>query len=330
MVLFNSRLSLTSLPTPLEALPTLSRQLGVELWIKRDDLTSPAGGGNKVRKLEFLLADANSRKATAVITLGAVQSNHCRQTALLAAKLGHEAHLVLIGEEPIDRQGNLLLDTLSGATLHFGARTLEEGRAIAQQLMETLRASGKEPYLIPYGGSDPIGVQGYVAAWAELQEQAQARSLSFDCIVHASSSGGTQAGLLVGQQVYGGSGQVIGISVGPPATTLAREVAALAGQTAQAIGLDSFSLSSAPIILDQYIGPGYALLDETTYAAIRRLAQTEAILLDPVYTGKAFTGFLRLASEGRLGKRALFWHTGGAPALYSYADQLTSSQPAAA
>ncbi len=330
MVLFNSKLSLTSLPTPLEALSVLSRQLGVEVWIKRDDLTSPAGGGNKVRKLEFLLADALAHQATAVITLGAVQSNHCRQTALLAAKLGCEAHLVLIGEEPSARQGNLLLDSLSGATLHFGAGTLEEGRANAQQLMATMLEHGKIPYLIPYGGSDMIGVQGYAAAWAELQAQVQARSIVFDCIVHAASSGGTQAGLLVGQQLYGGAGQVIGISVGPPATTLARDIAALAGQTAQAIGLDSFSLSSAPIILDQYIGPGYALLDEATHAAIRRLAQTEAILLDPVYTGKAFTGFLRLASEGRLGKRALFWHTGGAPALYCYADQLTSSQPAAA
>lgn len=322
MVLFNSRLSLTSLPTPLEALPILSHQLGVELWIKRDDLTSPAGGGNKVRKLEFLFADAGAHKATVVITLGAVQSNHCRQTSLLAAKLGYEAHLVLIGEEPTARQGNLLLDNLSGATLHFGARTLEEGRAIAKQLMVSLRALGKEPYLIPYGGSDPIGAQGYVAAWAELQEQAQARSLSFDCIVQASSSGGTQAGLLVGQQVYGGGCQVMGISVGPPAATLQREVAALAGQTARAIGLDSFTLPSAPTVLDQFIGPGYALLDEATRAAIRQLAQTEAILLDPVYTGKAFAGLLWLASEGRLGKRALFWHTGGTPALYNYADQL--------
>jgi L-cysteate sulfo-lyase len=316
---FHSKLSLSVLPTPLERLPRLTNKLGVEVWIKRDDLTSSAGGGNKVRKLEFLLAEAVEAGSQTIITLGAVQSNHCRQTALLAAKLGLERHLVLIGEEPPHHQGNLLLDELSGAILHFVTDHHQAVEAVAS-LKESLEHNGKNVTLIPYGGSNALGVQGYVQAWQEMHEQAQARQLSFDSIVLSSSSGGTQAGLLLGQQLFAGHGSIIGISAGPTASQLKEGIKALIRQTAAC--LEASFVDVEPQVEDAYTGPGYALLDDRTIEAIRHMAQSEAILLDPVYTGKAFAGLLAMAREDRLGKCVLFWHTGGSPALYPYGDQL--------
>ncbi len=318
----SNKLNLTSWPTPLEPLSNLSRALGIDLWIKRDDLTSPAGGGNKVRKLEFLLAEAIKQKARAVITIGAVQSNHCRQTSLLARKLGMEAHLVLVGETPSRREGNLLLSWLGGAVFHFGSRNSEEGQANLQRIAQELEELGKRPYLIPYGGSNCLGVQGYMAAYEELQEQAGIRGISFDWIVHSSSSGGTQAGLLLAQEASGGSEKVIGISAGPPAADLVANITALIRDTAELLAVPSTQTTAGILIQDEFVGPGYAVLDGPTEDAMRILAQEEAILLDPVYTGKAFAGLLALARTHQVGGRVLFWHTGGIPALYSFADAL--------
>lgn len=318
----SNKLNLTSLPTPLEPLSNLSRALGIDLWIKRDDLTSPAGGGNKVRKLEFLLAEAVSQAARAVITIGAVQSNHCRQTSLLARKLGMEAHLVLVGETPSRPEGNLLLSQLGGAVFHFGSRDFEEGQANLQRITQELKELNKRPYLIPYGGSNRLGVQGYMAAYEELQEQARIRGISFDWIVHSSSSGGTQAGLLLAQEIIGGNEKVIGISAGPCAADLITNITTLIRDTAQFLAVPSTLTTAGILIRDQFVGPGYAYLDGKTVDAIRIMAHQEAILLDPVYTGKAFAGLLVLARTHQVGGHVLFWHTGGIPALYSFADAL--------
>ena len=318
----STKLNLTSLPTPLEPLSNLSRALGIDLWIKRDDLTSPAGGGNKVRKLEFLLADAVGQAARAVITIGAVQSNHCRQTSLLARKLGMEAHLVLVGETPSRPEGNLLLSQLGGAVFHFGSSDFEEGQANLQRITQELKELDKRPYLIPYGGSNSLGVQGYMAAYEELQEQARIRGISFDWIVHSSSSGGTQAGLLLAQEVIGGNEKVIGISAGPCAADLITNITTLIRDTAKLLAVPSTLTTAGILIRDQFVGPGYALLDGKTVDAIRILTRQEAILLDPVYTGKAFAGLLALARTHQVGGHVLFWHTGGIPALYSFADAL--------
>lgn len=318
----SNKLNLTSRPTPLESLSNLSQALGIDLWIKRDDLTSPAGGGNKVRKLEFLLAEAVSQGARAVITIGAVQSNHCRQTSLLARKLNMEAHLVLVGEPPSRCEGNLLLSQLGGAVFHYGSRDSEEGQAEIQRITQELRESDKRPYLIPYGGSNHLGVQGYMAAYGELQEQVRILGISFDWIVHSSSSGGTQAGLLLAQQVIGGSEKVIGISAGPCAADLITNITTLICDTAKFLAIASTHTTASILIRDQFVGPGYALLDGKTVDAMRILARQEAILLDPVYTGKAFAGLLALVRTHQVGGRVLFWHTGGIPALYSFADAL--------
>jgi len=318
-----SRVSIAHLPTPLEPLPRLTARLGgPKLWIKRDDQTGLATGGNKARKLEFLVAEALARGADTLITAGAAQSNHARQTAAAAARFGLGRVLVLRGGEPPQVQGNLLLDRLLGAEARWaGDLPLPEAMA---QVTEELRAAGRRPYAIPYGGSNPVGASGYVAAIEELLAQCAERDMHFDHVVLASSSGGTQAGLMVGGRALGYKGRILGISVDPRAEALTHTLAGLATATADYLGL---RLAFAPedfAVNDDYLGGGYGVVGDLEREAIRTMACTEGVLLDPVYTGRAFGGLLDLIRRGVFGpdERVLFWHTGGTAGLFGYGDKV--------
>jgi D-cysteine desulfhydrase len=312
-------------PTPLHPLPRLSTDLDVELWIKRDDLTGLAFGGNKTRKLEFLVGDALARGADTLITSGAAQSNHCRQTAAAAARAGMECHLALGGEDPGTREGNLLVDDLLGAHLHW-CGSARKGETVPS-IVDELRARGRSPVVVPYGGSNPIGARGYVHAAAELGEQCDARSVHFDAIVFASSSGGTQAGLCAGLARADLSARVIGVKIDPepgPNGDLRDEIDALIGALD---ATDGATTGSTGEVVDEFAEPGYGVVTARERDAVHRLARSEGVLLDPVYTARAFAGLLTMVGDGRLppGARVLFWHTGGTPALFPYADRLRSS-----
>lgn len=324
------RTDLGFFPTPLHPLDRLSQELGgPRLFIKRDDQTGLALGGNKVRKLEFLLGEALAKGCDTVITAGAAQSNHCRQTAAAAAALGLGCHLVLGGEAPAAPNGNLLLDQLLGATVHWAGEN-RKGETIPA-LAGDLRREGLTPAVIPYGGSNAVGARGFVAAMAELRDQIAAGAEPPTHIVFASSSGGTHAGLVAGAILVGLDVEIIGIGIdklGPREgaslagyiLTLVREVLADAGSEAP-VGAEAVILDPA------YTGAGYGVVGDLERGAIARLACTEGILLDPVYTGRAFGGLMDLVRKGRFAAddRVLFWHTGGAPALFAYADDLASA-----
>jgi len=317
------RVGIAHLPTPLEEMPRLSRALrGPRLFIKRDDQTGLATGGNKTRKLEFLVADALAQQATTLITTGAAQSNHCRQTAAAAAKFGMRAVLVLSGEPPDDWTGNLLLDTLLGAEVRWTRG--REREDVMAEVAEEERIAGRVPYVVPYGASNAIGAMGYVAAMAELMEQLAERSLQVQRIVFPSSSGGTQAGLVVGAKAFGFSGRIEGISVDKTRPVLRETVLRLAAKTAARVGLRSTFTPMDLTIRDEYLGGGYGIMGDAEREAIRLVAQTEGILLDPVYTGRAMAGLIDLVHQGvyRPGETILFWHTGGIPALFAYRDEL--------
>ncbi|MBF8281662.1 MAG: cuyA [Anaerolineales bacterium] len=318
------RLPIAHLPTPLEPLPRLSTELGPRIFIKRDDQTGLAGGGNKTRKLEFLVADALAapRKADTLITVGAPQSNHARQTAAAAAKFGLRCILVLRGDAPPDTTGNLLLDHLLGAQVIWsGKRSREE---VMEEVAEEEKAAGRHPYPVPLGGSTPLGAAAYALAMVELKEQMEANNLSFDRIIFASSSGGTQAGLVVGAGLTGFRGEVSGISVDEDLETLRSTVARIATETATLLGQPrAYSPQDISANTD-YLGAGYAIMGKPEREAIELFAQTEGILVDPVYTGRAAAGMIDLIRRGVIGKQEtiLFWHTGGTPALWAYAGQL--------
>ncbi len=318
------RIVLAHLPTPIEPLPRLTKLLqGPQFFIKRDDLTGLGLGGNKTRKLEYLAADALAQGCRTLITTGAVQSNHCRQVAAAAARLGLGSILVLAGEDPGSRQGNLLLDELSGAKLIFVPK--EERDQRLQQAFTQAEENGMQPYLIPYGGSNPVGVQGYIQAMQELQDQ----NLQPDWIVLASSSGGTQAGLVLGAEQTGFPGRILGISVDKPADELTQTIMALANQTAAWLGIDKKIESEDVLVNDAYCQAGYGILQPVEAEAIRLFARTEGILLDPVYTGRAAAGLIDLIRKGFFSpnETVLFWHTGGIPALFAepYASALLGS-----
>ncbi|MEL7627085.1 MAG: D-cysteine desulfhydrase family protein [Anaerolineaceae bacterium] len=308
------RLPLAHLPTPIEALPRLTRILGgPQLYIKRDDLTGLGMGGNKTRKLEYLAADALAKGAKTLISTGAVQSNHCRQVAAAAAKLGLGCQLVLAGEEPVEAQGNLLLDKLSGAQIFYTSKVNRDHEL--QQQYTQAEQDGLKPYLIPYGGSNPIGALGYLNAMRELQEQ----ELEPDWIVFASSSGGTQAGMILGAHLTGFKGRILGISIEFDSTHFSAQIADLVKQTAQELG---YGWSVAPeevLVNDHYCSAGYGVLTQAEIEAVNIFASEEGILLDPVYTGRAAAGLLDLVRNGffKPNEKVLFWHTGGTPALFA-------------
>jgi len=318
------RIVLAHLPTPIEPLPKLTKLLqGPQLFIKRDDLTGLGLGGNKTRKLEYLAANALAQGCRTLVTTGALQSNHCRQVAAAAARLGLGCILVLAGEDPGIRQGNLLLDELSGAKLVFVPK--EERDQRLQQAFAQADEDGMQPYLIPYGGSNPVGVQGYIQAMNELQDQ----NLQPDWIVLASSSGGTQAGLVLGAKQTGFPGRILGISVDKPADELTQIIMALANQTAARLGIDKKIESEDVLVNDAYCQAGYGIFQPAEVEVIRLFARTEGILLDPVYTGRAAAGLIDLIRKGFFSpdETVLFWHTGGIPAVFAepYASALLGS-----
>ena len=308
------RLELAQLPTPVQAMPRLSAHLaGPHLFVKRDDQTGLAFGGNKTRKLETLCAAAKTENADTLLTAGAIQSNHCRQTAAAAAHLGMACTLILVGQAPSTPTANLLLDGLFGADLRWTNK--ERRDEDLQKAFEETEAAGGKPYLIPYGGSNPIGAAAFVYALEEMLQQGQRP----DWIVLASSSGGTQAGMIAGARLLGYEGKIVGISVEERAADLRPRIAHLAMETASLLG-EKTSLAEKDILVnDDYLGKGYALMGEAEREAIHLFARLEGLLVDPVYTGRAAAGLIDLVRKGHFnkGESVLFWHTGGTPALFA-------------
>jgi len=313
-------------PTPLIELRRLSAALGgPRILMKRDDLTGLALGGNKTRKLEFLLGEALSRKCDAVITGGAMQSNHCRQTAAAAAAVGLECHLALGGEPPVFPEGNLLLDRLFGATVHW-CGGCGKGERIPE-IAEELRLQGRTPYIIPFGGSNAVGAMGFVAAIAELKAQMSAQNMGIDHIVLPSSSGGTHAGIAVGVDVFGLALNVIGIGIdrgSPGEPSYESELATLANQVSEKLDVDPKYTAGAFRMRYEYFGAGYAAIGDPEREAIRLVGAYEGILLDPVYTGRAMGGLIDMIRRNEFAAHdaVLFWHTGGIPAVFTHAKDL--------
>ncbi|MBN1887603.1 MAG: D-cysteine desulfhydrase family protein [Thermoflexales bacterium] len=320
------RIHLAHLPTAIEPLPRLGAYLGgPQLFVKRDDQTGLASGGNKARKLEFLLADAQVQGADTLITAGAAQSNHARQTAAAAAQVGLGCVLVLCqplaGSRP---QGNWLLDKLLGADIRWVADKSQFAPAM-EDVAGELRARGHTPYIVPYGGSSPTGAAGYVAAMEEIVGAGLTPAPPYDHIVFASSSGGTQAGLAVGARALNYQGRLLGISVDEAADVLQARVARLATATAAQLGLNlNFEPGEIQVNAD-YLGGGYGVMGELESEAIGLSARFEGLLLDPVYTGRALGGLIDLLRRGafRPDERVLFLHTGGLPALFAYNEQVS-------
>lgn len=324
------RESLGFFPTPLIELTKLGHKLdGPRIFMKRDDNTGLALGGNKTRKLEFIIADALAQGADTIVTAGAAQSNHCRQTAAAAASLGLECHLVLGGTEPEKFDGNLLLDKIFGCNIHWAGKN-RKGENIPQ-LVEQLKSEGRNPYIVPYGGSNELGALAFVEALNELEKQRQSINVSFTHIIFASSSGGTHAGLMLANKILHSPYLIMGINIDKGETDRVpfnQYIVELANSTAKLINED-YTFTDADLKLNSdYVGEGYGVIGTLENDAISLTAQTEGILLDPVYTGRAMGGLIDMIRSGEIKKTdsVLFWHTGGAPALFAYSDGLDANQ----
>lgn len=318
------RFHLAEFPTPIQYLDVLTKKYnGPAIYMKRDDLTSLGMGGNKTRKLEFLIGDALEQDKDTLVTAGGIQSNHCRLTAAAARKAGLDCHLVLNGTPPEIPNGNLLLDRIFGAKIHFCDRKDRDERLL--QVADELAEAGRNPYVIPVGGSNSIGSVGYVNAMLELANQMADMDITPDAIVFATSSGGTQAGLALGAKITRFKGDVLGISIDqtldgsdpfPPI------LAKITNATAERIG-SAVRLTASDFSLNcDYLGAGYAMPGDLEFNAIRDLSLHEGILLGPVYTARAMGGLLDLIQKGYFTKKhtVLFWHTGGTPELFAWAD----------
>jgi L-cysteate sulfo-lyase len=322
-----ARLRLAHLPTPLEHLPNLSHSLGgPEIWIKRDDCTGMSTGGNKTRKLEFLLAEARALKADIVLTQGATQSNHARQTAACAARLGLACHLLLEDrtlrtDHDYTESGNVLLDHLHGASIERCAANPDMNGEL-ERVAARLRAEGRRPYLIPGGGSNPVGALGYVNAALELITQANDAGLLLHHVVHATGSAGTQAGLIAGLAGIRSGVPLLGIGVRAPREKQEDNVFKLACATAKLCGIEGAVAREHVVANCDYVGPGYGVSTEASIDAIRTLARLEGILLDPVYSGKAMAGLIDLTRKGffKKGQNVVFIHTGGSVGLFGYVN----------
>jgi L-cysteate sulfo-lyase len=323
-----ARYRLAHLPTPLEPLARLQEELGggPRLFIKRDDCTGLALGGNKTRKLEFLIADALAAGASAVVTEGGLQSNHVRQTAAASARARLACHLVLDHRVPIDRKtyrtgGNMLLDRLLGATVHVCGPNETRAQRV-ERLAADLRARGETPYLIPAGGSNGIGALGYAALMGELAGQAAAQGLAIDHVLVASSSGGTQAGLIVGAALAERSPAIIGVDIDGEPDELRGKVREVAAACAARLGLSRPFSAASVEIAEGYAPEGYGVPNPGMIEAVTLLARLEGILLDPVYTGKAMAGLIDMIGAKRFDRHetVVFIHTGGMPALFAYED----------
>jgi L-cysteate sulfo-lyase len=319
------RIALGACPTPLVPLERLSRELGRPVLLKRDDILGPAGGGNKTRKLEYLLAEALARGATRVVTVGGVQSNHARLTAAAARMLGLEPHLLLLGTPPEDATGNLRLLQLLGATLHFVPPGPMGSRPCGfDELDDHVRRLAAERvgrhYHVPMGGSTGLGALGYVRAALELEAQAHEAGVADAWVVLAAGTGGTLAGLLAGLRLTGSSLRPMGIDIGSFWDDFPALVHRIADDACRLLGAElDLEPDEVPLVESAYVGPGYGVPTTEGQEAARRLARGEGVLLDPTYTAKAFAALLDLHAGHRLGtdEPVIFWHTGGLPGLFA-------------
>lgn len=328
------RVHLGHQPTPVEAMPNLSAQFdGLRLYVKRDDCTGLAFGGNKVRQLEFYMGEAQAQSADTILITGAVQSNFVRLAAASARTLNMACHVQLeervARHDPLYRNsGNVLVDHLLGATVHSFQDGEDEAGADRrlEELAGQIRRERHRPYVIHLSpGHKPLGALGYVVAAREFLAQAQDQNLTVDEIVVPSGSGATHAGLLFGLRALGSSISVYGICVRRSAKDQHERIAARCREIAELLGLVC-PVPETDIHLDEtHLAPGYGCLNKATLSAILQAARTEALILDPVYSGKAMAGFLERASRARTGRHLLFWHTGGTPAVFAYGDDLSSA-----
>ncbi|MCW5699240.1 MAG: D-cysteine desulfhydrase [Rhodospirillales bacterium] len=320
------------LPTPLEPLTRLSEALGgPRLFIKRDDSTGLALGGNKTRKLEFLIAEAKDQGADTIISAGGVQSNHVRQTAAAAARSGLACDLVLTRIVPwndadYEKTGNVQLDELLGARIHIHPAATDRDAAMIS-LADQVHRRGGRPYIIPVGGSNATGALGYVNCAMELERQANDMGVVIDSVVHAASSGGTQAGLIAGFHAIGSRTRVIGIDVDANPSETAATVWRVLTATCKKLGLTRPETDGVVVVEGGYAGDSYGLPTAAMVEAVTRLARTEGLVLDPVYTGKAMAGLIDLIAQGRFSgsDTVVFLHTGGTPALFAYGSAFAGS-----
>ncbi len=330
-----ARVHLAHLPTPLEPMDRLSEALGgPRIWVKRDDCTGLSSGGNKTRKLEFLMAEALEQGADMVITQGATQSNHARQTAAFAARLGIDCHILLedrtgSNDPNYNHNGNVFLDFLHGATAEKRPGGLDMN-AEMEVVAETFRAAGRKVYTIPGGGSNPTGALGYANAAMELVSQANATGLLIDRIVHATGSAGTQAGLIVGLKAINANIPLLGIGVRAPKPKQEENVYKLALATAEKLGCPGVVQREDVVANTDYVGEGYGIPTKECLEAIEMFARLEGILLDPVYSGKGAAGLIDLTRKGAFAgdQNIVFLHTGGSIALFGYTAAFDYSGPA--
>jgi L-cysteate sulfo-lyase len=328
------RVHITHGPTPLEFMPRLTEALGgPNLYIKRDDCTGLGSGGNKTRKLEFLMADAVKHGADTIITQGATQSNHARQTVAIAVKMGMKCEILLEDRtgfkvENYKKSGNVFLDHL------YGARVQElpggsDMNAAMSAVAEELRADGRKPYIIPGGGSNPIGALGYVTCALEMVNQFNTQDLRVDCVVHATGSAGTQAGLVVGLEGTRSQIPVLGIGVRAAREAQETNVYNLAVKTAELLGVPGSVKRESVMANCDYVGGGYGVPTPGMVEAVTLMARLEGVLLDPVYSGKGMAGLIDLCRKGHFkkGENVVFLHTGGAVALYGYMDAFGDLKP---
>jgi L-cysteate sulfo-lyase len=327
------RVSLAHLPTPLELMPRLIEHLGgPNIYVKRDDCTGLGTGGNKTRKLEFLMADAVEENADVIITQGAVQSNHARQTAAAARKMGMECELVFEKRvtdpsDPYINSGNVLLDRIFGANL----RDVDKGTdmdAAMEDVAEELRSKGKTPYIIPGGGSNRIGALGYVDCALEFMSQANNEGIVIDHIVHATGSAGTQAGLITGLKATNANIPLLGIGVNAPRDVQEEKVYKLAVETAEYVGAPGVVQREDIVANCDYVGEGYGIPTKAMNDAVMLLARLEGLLFDPVYSGKGLAGMIDLIGKGYFAdaRDIVFIHTGGVAGLFGYSDKLVTDQ----
>jgi len=319
------KISFAGFPTPLQKMPRLSRVLGgPNLFIKRDDMTDLAFGGNKARKLEFLFADAKNKGADVVISTGAVQSNCACMVAAAARRLGMKPVLVLVGKEPDDYDGNLFLDKLLSAEIHFIDGSGPHVEDLMNSLAEEFKAKGRKPYVIPVGASVPLTVPGYALAMEELVNQFREIGERIDYVVCACGTGGTQAGLILGARLLDVTAKILGVNVFAIKADASRTIAQLVNGSAELLGVDLSIVPEEVTVFDDYIKEGYGVLNKEVTEAIKLVAETEGIFLDPVYTGKAMVMLIDLIKKGYFKEddNVVFFHTGGLPALFLYRNEL--------
>lgn len=299
---------------------------GANIFIKRDDLTGVAFGGNKNRKLEYLLADARKNQAVVIVTEGAVHSNHCLQTAACATKLGFECELVLSGEDPKITTGNLLLDQILDVKIHR-VKDSANRKSVMKKIENELISQGKIPYIIPTGGSTKIGALGYINCISEIKKQAQKLDITFYHFIHATGSGGTQAGTLLGTELYYPELEVLGINVGEPKGELDRIVQGIISEFIEEWDLKITIKNDSIKVLDNYYGEGYGIPNQEMIDTVKLIAKLEGIFLDPVYSGKAMVGLVDLVKTEIIPKdnNVLFLHSGGGPTIFNYNDVFKKS-----